>query len=110
MTGLLLLPGHLITGTSGNLLGFFWKSIFEESGTFYRLLDEIRVNVARIQYDECHKHNEFMYDTTAIWIAFNVHVFKVYYPKEYMLKMIIKVYSFDKFWWQLKICYLTNGL
>lgn len=22
---------------------------------------------------------------------------KVYYPKEYMLKMIIKVYSFDKF-------------
>lgn len=74
MTGLLLLPGHLITGTSGNLLDFFWKSIFEESGTFYRLLDEIRVNVARIQYDECHKHNEFMYDTTAIWIAFNVHV------------------------------------
>lgn len=47
-------------------IGLFWKSIFEESGTFYRLLDEIRVNVARIQYDECHKHNEFMYDTTAI--------------------------------------------
>lgn len=40
--------------------------------TFYRLFDEIRVNVARVQYDECHKHNEFMYDTTAIWIAFNV--------------------------------------
>lgn len=82
MTGLLLLPGHLITGTSG----FFWKSIFEESGTFYRLLDEIRVNVARIQYDECHKHNEFMYDTTAIWIAFNVHVFKSLLSKRVYVK------------------------
>lgn len=47
-------------------IGLFLEINFEESGTFYRLLDEIRVNVARIQYDECHKHNEFMYDTTAI--------------------------------------------
>lgn len=54
--------------------------------TFYRLFDEIRVNVARVQYDECHKHNEFMYDTTAIWIAFNVHVFKSLLSKRVYVK------------------------